>query len=196
MFRAGVLHEIFGSALGKVLEALIHSDGLTVRQVARVTELAPSTASVALRALEVRGLVRGVAIGTALQFWLNESHFAVPHLQELVKAADQIRREFPQILESALGSEPRCVMLFGSVARGDATGDSDMDLLVVAHDAAELQRWQARVNDLGGWLSSRIGGPWDVIIVESPSKTELRRPFWRNVLREGRLLAGEPLERG
>lgn len=193
MFDNRSLGNIFGSATAQTLDALLRSDGLTVRQVARVTGLAPSTASLALRSLESQGLARGVAVGTALQYWLNEAHFALPHLRGLVQAADEIRERFPQMLRSALGSDPRCVMLFGSTARGDARKDSDMDLLVVAHDTTQLERWYARVSDLGEWLTSRIGGPWDVIVVAAPSKEQLRRPFWRNVLSEGRLLAGKPL---
>ena len=189
----GILGAIFGGAAAQALEALLRGGDLTVRQVARVAGLSPSSASVALRTLEARGLVRGVPVGTAVQYRLNEEHFALPHVRALVAEGHQLRSDLPQLIESRLGSRPRCVILFGSMARGDARKDSDMDLLVVARDEEQLEGWDSTGHELAEWLTGRIGGPLDVVMVTAPSAAELRRPFWRNVLREGQVLDGEPL---
>jgi len=55
----------------------------------------------------------------------------VPHLRDVV---ERLVREF----------SPERVVLFGSWARGEASGDSDLDLLVVARSDEPVHRRMAR----------------------------------------------------
>jgi hypothetical protein len=45
-----------------------------------------------------------------------------------------LARRYADLLVASLGERLVSVVLFGSVARGDATADSDIDLLIVARD--------------------------------------------------------------
>lgn len=193
MFASSPLDRMFGNGPAKVLDALLRSDGLTVRQVSRVAGIAPGTASAALRRLERQWVVVSKPVGSALQYWVNEAHFAVRPLRDLVESAERLEAGLPHLIVSILGSTPRSIILFGSAARKEADRDSDVDLLVVAHSEQELGSWRNRVDDLGEALARRIGGPLDVLMVAPPTKADLRRPFWRNVLRDGRVISGEPL---
>lgn len=194
MLTQAPLSRLFDIGTAQVLDALLNVDGLTVRQAARVSGVSPSTASAAFARLRDRGLVRSVPVGSAMQFWINPEHFAVPHLRAMVEAARAAEESFPQLLTSALGSAPRSVILFGSTARGEATADSDIDLLVLAHDQAQLDAWEEHIGDPSQWLTERLGGPFQVILNLPPTATMLKRPFWRDVLAHGRLIYGERLQ--
>ena len=62
----------------------------------------------------------------------------------------QIANEFAQLLERELGDQLTSVVLYGSVARGDASQDSDIDLLIVvdAPSREEKRAIKKRVLDL------------------------------------------------
>ena len=60
-------------------------------------------------------------------------------------------------------SSPARVILFGSVATGTATSDSDLDLLVVLDDVADTRRESVRLRDVLG----DIGMPVDVIVMST-----------------------------
>ncbi|HET7711157.1 MAG TPA: nucleotidyltransferase domain-containing protein [Thermoanaerobaculia bacterium] len=53
---------------------------------------------------------------------------------------DTLRREVRPPLEAAFGSRLRGIVLFGSRARGDASADSDIDLLVLLDDPLSVGR--------------------------------------------------------
>jgi uncharacterized protein len=60
-------------------------------------------------------------------------------------------------------SSPARVILFGSVATGTATADSDLDLLVVFDDVADARAESIRLRDALGDL----GMPIDVIVMST-----------------------------
>ena len=60
-------------------------------------------------------------------------------------------------------SSPARVILFGSVATGAATADSDLDLLVVLDDVADARAESIRLRDALGDL----GMPIDVIVMST-----------------------------
>jgi len=60
-------------------------------------------------------------------------------------------------------SSPARVILFGSVATGSATADSDLDLLVVLDDVADARAESIRLRDALGDL----GMPIDVIVMST-----------------------------
>ncbi len=78
------------------------------------------------------------------------------------------------------------IVLFGSVARGDFTADSDIDVLVVADRVDSDFKW-----DVWG-IGSEVSLEFDVILnihVYSQSQwtslRDRRQPLWRNVEKEG-----------
>ena len=84
-------------------------------------------------------------------------------------------------------AHPRRIILFGSLARGDAARHSDIDVLVVAPEGSHRRKTaQAIYRGLLGF-----GLPVDVVVA-TPSDLELYRDspglIYREALREGREL--------
>lgn len=76
------------------------------------------------------GIVRQRRAGRAKLYVLNREHLAAPFVEGL----SSLRAQLIERLQAAVGawSTPaRSAFLFGSVARGEAGPDSDLDLLVV-----------------------------------------------------------------
>jgi len=60
-------------------------------------------------------------------------------------------------------SSPARVIVFGSVATGMATADSDLDLLVVIDDVTDTRRESVRLREVLG----DVGMPVDVIVMST-----------------------------
>ena len=59
------------------------------------------------------------------------------------------------------------VMLFGSVARGEATAGSDIDLVAIYDDLDYSERF-ARKQDLSRLAEAEVGCPVDVLVTDRP----------------------------
>ena len=96
--------------------------------------------------------------------------------QVLGRIADRLKREL----------RAERVIVFGSVARGEATVHSDIDLLVVAPGSEKVYRRMAQaraaVRDLSAGLPL---SPWVLTPDELRSRWESGDPFIREVLEEG-----------
>lgn len=98
-----------------------------------------------------------------------------PALQEVVRRLVEVYR-------------PERIYLFGSVARGDATPDSDIDLMVVVPDdtppeGRRAEKGYAAILGLGVPAEFHIWrkGPFD-------ARLHLRASFPTTIVREGKLL--------
>ena len=84
-------------------------------------------------------------------------------------------------------SDPQQIILFGSQARGDAGGDSDLDILVVKDEVESLGAQAARIYRALAGLST----PVDVVVARSdyvPRHRDVIGTIVRPALREGRVL--------
>jgi len=89
--------------------------------------------------------------------------------------------------------DPERIILFGSYARGEATEDSDLDLLVVSHSPGPRGRRSAPIIRL---LAEEYDLPVD-IIVRTPEGLrrwgDLRGSFANTALKEGVTLYEKPI---
>lgn len=173
-------------ARGAVLLALLRTGApLTGRRIHALVGDRCSLGSVqqALRDLTQLGLVSSETVGRAGVHRINEEHEAVGPLRELMSPLDMLARV---VREEAAGAP--AVIVFGSVARGEASADSDIDLAVVAPTD-----WDGRAH-LQEQVRGRLGNSCDILHLTPADFTrapEDREPVVAEILRDGIALLGE-----
>lgn len=193
MFLSEAFGGVIPGAQGAVLGVLLRTgEPLTGRQIHRLIEDAHSLWSVqeALKALASLGLVETRTIGRAGVHCVNEDHSLTSLLRLMVSPIDVLERV---IAEFDLG-EVHSVILFGSVARGEPTRASDIDLAVIAPAG-----W-GRGAGLQEHVHRRMGNACDVLTFTPEEFEELRassEPVVVDIERDGlALIGGKPRPRG
>ena len=102
---------------------------------------------------------------------------------------DHVRRalaEAKQRLQQTYGDRLSRIILYGSRARGDATEESDVDLLIVLDDPIE-NRYQEikRAGAFWGEFLTRYGLSFSVKPYSQAAYEDPRRPLMQNVREEG-----------
>lgn len=183
---------------GRVLGVLARADSrLTMRQVAQLAGVSVNRAVAVLNELVHLGLVERREVGSAALVrldWENE-------VAKVVIALQGVRADVVAALRSRtdrIVPTPASLVLFGSFVRGEATADSDVDVLAVRPDGIgpEDTRWH---DSLGRWaeVATHIAGnPVNLVVVgadEVPALLKRRRSVWGDIAEEGIVLAGDSL---
>jgi predicted nucleotidyltransferase len=136
---------------GDVLAVLARADAqFTGRHVHRlVGHSSERGVRDALERLVRQGVVHSERVGGSKLYHLNRAHLAA----EWVIGLANLRAHLLERLESTIASwtvRPAAAVLFGSVARGEADEDSDLDLLVVRPrgTAPDHPQWEDQLADL------------------------------------------------
>lgn len=97
---------------------------------------------------------------------------------------DPVLRFFKEAIMARLGNHLRQVMLFGSRARGDATAESDYDLLVVVDQLdSSVTRW---IDAIAGQALIEHGAVLSAFPITERDRARRRySPMLINVAREG-----------
>ena len=137
----------------------------------------------ALKALWSLGLVKTQNIGRAGVHTINDDHAAVPHLRALADPIGALKTA----IGDSINSQVQTVILFGSIARGDATADSDIDLAVIASS-----KWEGRI-ELEDTIGTKLGNDCEVLLftdAEFKSLAANGEPVVSDILRDGIALFG------
>lgn len=187
-----LMGEPFGGLIpgsrGAVLHALLRTDAaMTGRQIHGLLAERHSLWAVqaALKELAALGIVDTQTIGRAGVHTINEDHIAVAHLRALSNPFDALRTA----VEESLGSGVESVIVFGSVARGEARASSDIDLAVIAAPG-----WTGHLH-VEDAIRSRLGSPCDVLVFTKDEFCQLAaagEPVVADILRDGLALIGTP----
>ena len=168
---------------GAVLSVLLRTSApLTGRQVHRlaVGDFALSSIQHALNTLIRLGLVKVTAAGRANLHTINPDHQGVEPLRALLDPLSALET----VIEEAVDCDVHSVILFGSIARGEATQDSDVDLAVIA-----APDWKGRV-DLQEAVKRRLGNDCDVLVFTETDYANSSEPVVSEIARDGVALFG------
>ena len=108
--------------------------------------------------------------------------------EKLNETFQKAAREFADRVVSALGDDIDCIVLYGSVARGEAREDSDIDILVVSPE------FDKDINDRLNRVRNNFTNENDytfLVTLVHYSRSELfelyemRAPFVTEILRDG-----------
>lgn len=173
-------------ARGAVLAVLLRTGTpLTGRQIHGLVsdDFSLWSAQEALKSLTQLGLLETQTIGRAGIHTINEGHAAVGPLRALVDPVAILTAAIGEVTDANVQS----VLLFGSIARGEATVSSDIDLAVIASPD-----WARRV-DLEDVVRTRLGNDCDVLVFTEPEFQRLARegePVVSHIVRDGIALVG------
>jgi predicted nucleotidyltransferase len=139
-----------------------------------------------------QGILLRRQAGQAKLYKLNRDHVAAPYIEGLTSLRAQLVERLRKVV-SAWGSPAHTVLLFGSVARGEAGPGSDLDLLVVrdASTGEEAPEWREQLTDLERDATAWTGN--DARIVEygeSDLADATVRPVVEEALLDGIELSG------
>ena len=103
--------------------------------------------------------------------------------------SDEIREELVQGLTDIFGNNISMIILYGSVARGNATKESDIDIAIVVRsqmDDATRRRFLSWAAD----MDIRYERVFSIVDIQETNmkKWEEVLPFYRNVKKEGIIL--------
>ena len=186
MFFSEPFGGIISGARGAVLAVLLRTGTpLTGRQLHGLVsdDYSLWTVQEVLKALTKLGLVQTQTIGRAGVHTINEEHASVAPLRALLDPIAVLR----DAVSAVTGQDVSAVILFGSIARGEATPDSDIDLAVIAP-----RRWDQRV-ELEDRVRTRIGNDCDVLVFTRAEFDRLAaagEPVISDILRDGVALIG------
>jgi predicted nucleotidyltransferase len=185
-----LFHEPFGGVIpgarGAVLAALLRTGApLTGREVHRLVGGGYSLWAVqqTLKALVQLGLIRTQIVGRAGVHTVNEDHVAVTPLRALLDPIAALT----ETVRAATSDQVETVILFGSIARGESDGRSDVDLAVIAPAG-----WDGGA-DLEDAVRMRLGNSCDVLVFTRGDFTRLGamdEPIVRDILADGVPLIG------
>jgi hypothetical protein len=129
----------------------------------------------ALDRLSRQGVVLARKAGAANLFRLNREHLAAPWIEGLARMRSQLLRQLTETVEQ-WEVLPVVAVLFGSVARGEATEQSDLDLLVVrpADQAAGASIWEGQLAGLERAVTAWTGNDARVLELGESELTDGR----------------------
>lgn len=100
----------------------------------------------------------------------------------------EILQEMGELLKSVYGNRLKTVILYGSVARGTQTEDSDIDIMILVDGTDEqLREYNERLSDISTELALKYVKVFSIIDVKYQEYQEWKTvsPFYKNVDREG-----------
>jgi predicted nucleotidyltransferase len=184
--------DIAPAVRGALLQALARLEQpVTRRQLAAAAGVAPGNASTVIEELIRSGIVTETVAGRSSMVLLNRSHLVAGPLLALAG----LRGELIRRLRERLSAWPdlRGAWLFGSVARGEAHKESDVDLLIVADDL-EPPDLHERLSQLQADVRVWTGNDLQLVEHSPTSWRELVRsknPLVEQIRLDGIALAGD-----
>jgi hypothetical protein len=120
----------------------------------------------ALERLAGHGIVAAIPASRGNLYRLNRDHVLAPAVAAALRAGAEADRRLAEAV-SDLAPRPVGAALYGSVARGEATADSDVDLLVIGADGLDpdSEAWAAQVDGLERLVRRWTGNPLQTVTV-------------------------------
>ena len=171
---------------------------LNLRRLAQVSRVSLAQASRVLPSLVELGLVRRTDVPPAALFELDRRNVAAQAVAAIEQLRDSLIAGMTRAAEE-IDPSPESIILFGSMARGEARAESDIDVLVIRPTdvsyedegwSESVQQWIDRVRALSGNAVNLL----ELDRREATQRLRSNRSPWRSIATEGIVLSGLSLE--
>ena len=172
------LEDLLGSKIKiRILRLFYRTKGsYSGREVARLIDYSQEATRIALRDLMEQGLLKRDYAGTSYIFSLNEEHMLYSKVINRAFLAEQNSLiEIVKVFKEQLGKEFLKAVVFGSVVRGEERPDSDVDILVVVTDSADIDALEDDVNNAATLSATASGNPVIPIVIKAGEYEKKRR---------------------
>lgn len=168
---------------------------LSGREIARRGGVWPASAQKALNELVASGVLLCRDYGRTKTYELDHTDVTlVAQLRQLFWTEADRYRQFVADIAGGL-AEAMTVVLFGSEARGEAGPESDTDILVVVGEKTEVLEQRVLEVCLAAADRHGLNLAWHLAdFADLKDWQTTGNPFWQNVLQDGIVLHGLPLE--
>lgn len=169
----------------------------TGRAIGRAVGISHPAVHRALRVLARRAMVQAVQHGPAIAYRLNEDHWLIrTGIRPLFDAEAGFLVAVGEAVRKAAGVPVRSVILFGSVARGEADADSDIDLLCLTASRARANEAARNLAEGTTSLRRKFGRRFSVMVlpaVEFARRYRRRDRLAREIVETGWVIVGDSL---
>lgn len=149
--------DLFGGPEAALLRALSRlTRAVSGREATRLAGLPQTTARRALARLSKIGIVDAEEEPHSVRFSLNRHHVLWPAVRDVLSSGVRVEQLISRIVVERAG-ESATAILFGSMARGDATSDNDTDIAVILPDEFDSADREALVDELTNQLETFTG---------------------------------------
>jgi predicted nucleotidyltransferase/biotin operon repressor len=185
------LDDILGNRVQvKLMRVLVRTKGsFTGRELARLIGYSQNQTRLALEELERNGVVVRQSAGRSYLYSAdNENILIKDFLEAGFRLEDALLDHLAAVYFEEVGRDLVSVVLFGSVAKGEERPESDIDLVVVVRDKADLKVVEDRVAEASAKVTRRFGNQATAIVARKSDyerKTRQKRGFWREVADTG-----------
>lgn len=189
---------VIPGAQGRIVGVLARTSGeLNLRTIARLSGVSVAQASRVVPGLIALGLVERREAPPSALFRFVPEHVAAGAVLALADARRLVLDEIGRTA-SGLDPVPVSVVVFGSFARGEAVGESDLDLVLVRPDVVgeDDAGWRAGVEAWIDRVRRFTGNRVELLEVAEHDAARLlrsRKPLWLDVRRDGILVLGREL---
>jgi uncharacterized protein len=186
------LDDIWNSRIKTRLLRILNSAGgsFTGRRLAELSGYSHTHTMTALTDLEAQGLVKMKRAGNSYMFTINRDNAIVSGvLSPAFDFESELINNLADMFYDGLGRSLVSVILFGSVARGEETCESDIDLLLVLKDGADRKLAESKISDISHKSYLAFGcSAVPIVVTETEYQRKLKRKqgFWREIPKEGR----------
>jgi len=178
---------------GPVLRVLAKSTSpMTRRQVTDLVDRA-SEAGVrkVLNRLAEQGIVIEERIGSNYTYAANREHIMWPAVEIIMDSHNRLEEKIREYVESWT-IQPFSVELFGSVAAGTSTSESDIDVMIYRPHIGDESAlcWDEQVADLSAQVERWTGNVCEVLEIDPPALVEMTSNKESALLSPSRPLVG------
>lgn len=180
----------------KILRFLVsYQKDVSIRELSREIKLVPANVSAVLKELENEGLLTNKKFGKSLVFSLKKDSFLTERIiAPLFIMEKEIKAELAKKIIKNIKFRYESMILFGSIAKGGERPQSDIDILFIIANKADVNEIEKQVLAINPAISKYFGNSLSPIVIRKKDfigKIKKRDKLTASIIKDGEVLSGK-----